>query len=108
MFVSVQKTIQSMKQKAPTDEHMEFIAVYHIFIFSLQAGSAINLLLVNIPYWLTSTVSHTHMLSNTHTMVLFLYAKQVATVTRRQCGRTGGSGGCQRTPLVALEHLLSV
>lgn len=75
-----------------------------IQIFSLQAASEMDLLFVNIPYWPTTTISHTP----PRTKALFLYAKQVATVTRRRCGALEGVGGWSRAPLVALEHLLSV
>ena len=57
---------------------------------------------------ITHSATHTHTHTHTHTKALFLYAKQVATVTRRRCGALEGVGGDQWAPLVALEHLLSV
>lgn len=63
------------------DKHMD------IQIFSQQPASEMGLLLVNIPYSLTNTISHYKV-----TKALFLHAKQVSRVTGRRWGALEGGG----------------
>lgn len=100
VFALFEITIFSMKAAhCCINKHMD------IQIFSLQAAPEMDLLFVNIPYWLTTAISHTH----PHTHKGSVFVRYTSCHSNREAMRcTEESGGWPRAPLVALEHLLSV